>query len=252
MPLQNKDIHIFFDDGDVLNNNKIRGRQWQKLIGEFMTPLFGGNSKDWGAANAKIIEDFTSEGIPALIFEHKEKTHSQFIKWFREKWINDMFDYVGIERPNIGDYKRIYYETAKYVDLRVRSAFPGVIETVKTLYHNGFNLYTASGTESIELNYYLEGMGIRQYFKKLYGPDLINLLKVDNMFYEAILNDLEILPNQAIFIDDKPYYLNIAKKIGVHVIQACLTRKFKLEFKYSVKNMKKLLDVIEKLRDSEF
>jgi len=252
MTFQNKDIHIFFDDGNVLNNNKIRGKQWQKLIGEFMIPLFGGNSEDWGAANAKIIKHFTNKGIPALIYEHKEKNYSQFIKWFREKWINDMFDYVGIDRPDHADYQRIYYEAAEYVDLRVRSAFPGVIDSVKTLYNDGFNLYTASGTESIELNYYLEGMGIRQYFKKLYGPDLINLLKVDNFFYEAILKDLQIQPNQAIFIDDKPYYLNIAKKVGAHVIQACLTREFKPEFEYIVNNMKGLVETIEKLRDNKF
>ena len=252
MTLQNKDIHIFFDDGNVLNNNKVRAKQWQKLIGDFMAPLFGGKPEAWGVANAKLIQDFINKGIPSLIFEHKEKTHSQFIKWFREKWINDMFDYVGIKRPNHADYKRIYYETAEYVDLRVRSAFPGVIKTIKALYNDGFNLYTASGTESIELNYYLEGMGIRQYFKKLYGPDLINVLKVDNMFYEAILNDLGIQPNQAIFIDDKPYYLNIAKKVGAYVIQACFTREFKPQFKYVIKNMRKLPEVIEKLRDKTF
>jgi len=251
MAFANKDIYVFFDDGDVLNNNKIRGKQWQKLIGEFLAPLFGGNPEEWGLANAKIIKDFINKGIPTLMYEHKEKNHGQFMEWFREKWINDMFDYVGIDRPDHGDYKQIYYETAKFVDLRVRSAFPGVIGTIKTLYNDGFHLYTASGTESIELNYYLEGMGIRPYFKKLYGPDLINVLKVDNNFYEAILKDLEIHPNQAIFIDDKPYYLNIAKKVGVHVIQACLTGEFKPEFEYFVKDMKNLPKIIEKLSDNE-
>jgi phosphoglycolate phosphatase-like HAD superfamily hydrolase len=250
MLFENKDIYIFFDDGDVLNNNKIRGKQWQKLVGEFMAPKFGGNPEDWGAANSKIIEDFINKGIPTLMYEHKEKTHNQFIEWFRERWINDMFDYVGITRPDRANYEKVYYDTAEYVDLRVQSAFPGVIESIKILYDNGFNLYTASGTESIELNFYLKGMGIRQYFRKLYGPDLINILKVDDMFYKAIVKDLEIEPYQAIFIDDKPYYLNMAKKIGVRVIQACLTGEFRPQFEYVVKDMKKLPEIIENLRDN--
>ncbi|MFW9929850.1 MAG: HAD hydrolase-like protein, partial [Candidatus Thorarchaeota archaeon] len=198
MPLQNSEIHIFFDDGDVLNNNKIRGKQWHKLIGKYLTPKFGGDPKEWGRANEKVIEDFVNKGVPTLIYEHKEMDHQQFMQWFREKWINDMFDYVGIERPARSDYDRIYYETAKFVDLRVRSAFPGVKKMLKILYKQGFNLYTSSGTESIEVEYYLKGMSAIQYFKRFYGPDLINVLKVDTAFYEAIFNDLDIIPNQAI------------------------------------------------------
>jgi len=247
MPFQNADFHIFFDDGDVLNDNTIRSKQWGELIGEFMVPKFGGEPEDWGAANTKVIGDFVSKGIPTLMVDQKEKTHRQFIEWFREKWINDMFDYVGIERPNRGDYEKIYYETAEYVDYRIRSAFPGVTETIKALYDNGFNLYTASGVESIELNYYLEGMGIRKYFKKLYGPDLVNILKLDEKFYTAILSDLKILPKHAIFIDDKPYFLNMAKNVGAHIIQACFSGDFEPEFEYAIKNMKDLPKIIEKV-----
>lgn len=250
MPVRNAEFHIFLDDGDVLNDNKIRGKQWGELIGDFMVPRFGGTKKLWGAANTKVIEDFINKGIPTLIFEHKDKTHRQFIQWFREKWINDMFDYVGIDRPNRADYMKIYYETAEYVDHRVRSAFPGVIKTIKTLNDNGFNLYTSSGTESIELNYYLEGMGIRNCFKKLYGPDLVNILKVDEKFYNAIMNDLNIQPNQAIFIDDKPFFLSKAKKTGANVIQACFSGVFEPQFEYTMKNFNSLPEIIEEITSS--
>ena len=247
MLFQNADFHIFFDDGDVLNNNKIRGKQWGDLIGDFMVPRFGGTPEDWATANTKVIEYFVSKGIPTLMTEHKEKSHKQFIEWFRVKWVNDMFDYVGVDRPNQADYVKIYYETAEFVDSRVRSAYPGVNTTIKNLYHKGFNLHTSSGTESIELNYYLQGMGIRHYFKKLYGPDLVNILKVDEKFFIAIMKDLKILPKQAIFIDDKPYFLNQAKKTGAYIIQACFSGEFEPEFEYAIKNIKELPEIIEKI-----
>ena len=82
MPLKNTDWHIFFDDGDVLNDNKIRGTQWGELIGENMVPRFGGTRELWGIANTKMIENFISKGIPTLMYEHREKTHHQFIEWF--------------------------------------------------------------------------------------------------------------------------------------------------------------------------
>ena len=249
MPLKKSEIYLFFDDGNVLNDNEIRAKRWQKLIGQHFTPLFGGKPDDWGAANTKIIKSFINKEVPLLIYENKEKTFQQFIEWFIEKWINDMFDYVGIQRPEKSQYKRIYYEAAKFVDLRVKAAFPGVINTIRILFKEGYNLYTASGTESIELKYYLKGVEIKKYFKNFYGPDLINLLKVDAAFYKAIFNDLNIQPNQAIIIDDKPYYLKIAESLGAHIIQACLTEEFGPEFNHYIRDMNNLPEIIEKIRD---
>ncbi len=249
MPLANTEICLFFDDGNVLNDNTIREKQWQNLVGNYFSPIFGGEPKIWGDANAQIIKDFKSKGVPQLIHINRQKSHHEFMEMFIEKWINEMFDFAGVERPNKTQYKRIYYEAAHFVNLRIKAAFPGVIDTIKMLYHKGFNLYTASGTESIELQYYLEGMGIKPFFKKFYGPDLINILKVDDAFYKAILKDLEIKPNQTIFIEDKPYYLNIAENLGANVIQACLTGEIKPQFPYVVTNMKNLPKIIEQVID---
>ena len=247
MPIKNSELFIFFDDGDVLNDNKIRGRQWHQLVGEFFSPKFGGEPEKWGAANDKIIENFRGKEVPKLIYEYRDKSYSFFIDLFIEKWINEMFDFVGIKRPEKKLYKEIYYGASKFVDLRVKATFPGVIKSIKNLYNKGFNLCTASGTESIELKYYLEGMGVKQYFKRFYGPDLINILKVNDDFYRAIFKDIDITPEKAIIIDDKPYYLNIAEKLGANVIQACFTGDYDPQFPYFITDMKRTSKVIEEV-----
>ena len=249
MSINNSEIFIFFDDGDTLNDNRIRGRQWQRLVGEYFSPIFGGEPELWGKANVELIKDFGGDDVPKLLYDNRDKSHEKFISWFIKKWINEMFDFVGIERPEKKIYKAIYYNAARFVATRVKAAFPGVIESIKMLYNKGYNLYTASGTESIELKNYLEAMGIDHFFKKLYGPDLINILKVDDAFYRAIFKDLEIKPKQAIFIDDKPYYLNIAEKLGTNVIQACLTGKYSPQFPYIITDMKKISQIIEEVID---
>ena len=53
MPIE----HIFLDDGDVMNDNRLRGPQWQRLVGEFFTPRLGGEPSAWAAANASIAEE---------------------------------------------------------------------------------------------------------------------------------------------------------------------------------------------------
>ncbi|NVM36010.1 MAG: HAD hydrolase-like protein [Candidatus Lokiarchaeota archaeon] len=250
MRINNSEIFIFFDDGNVLNDNKIRGRQWQQLVGEFLSPKFGGDPKIWGAANAEIIKDFTGGEVPKLIYENRDKSHELFMDWFIEKWINEMFDFVGVKRPGKQSYKEIYYNAAQFVDLRVKAVYPGVIKSIKKLYDKGYNLCTSSGTESIELKFYLEGMGVKQFFKKFYGPDLINILKVDDAFYRAIFKDLAITPKQAIIIDDKPYYLDNAEKLGANVIQACLSGEFNPQFPYIITNMKNIAQIIEEVIDN--
>lgn len=249
MPINNSEIYIFFDDGNTLNDNRIRGRQWQQLIGEYFSPKFGGKPKLWGTANLELTKDFGGEGVPKLLYDNRNKSFKMFIEWFIEKWINEMFDFVGIKRPEKELYKKIYYEASDYVASRVKAAFPGVKECIRNLYKKGYNLYLASGTDSIELGYYYEAMGIKKFFKTLYGPDLINILKVDEAYYEAIFKDLAITPNQAIIIDDKPYYLNIAEKSGAIVIQACLTGNYKPQFQYTITDMKKASQIIGEVID---
>lgn len=250
MSIKKSEVFIFFDDGDTLNDNRIRGKQWQQLVGEFFSSKFGREPELWGKANAEVIKDFGGKEVPKLLYENKEKSHKMFINWFIKKWINDMFDSVGIKRPEKNNYKEIYYSAAQFVETRINAAFPGIIESIKNLYEKGYSLYTASGTESIELNFYYEGMGVRKFFKKLYGPDLINILKTDYSFYRAIFEDLGILPKNAIIIEDKPYYLNIAENLGANVIQACLTGQFDPQFPYFVTDMRKISKIIEEVVDN--
>jgi FMN phosphatase YigB (HAD superfamily) len=252
MSINQSNIYIFFDDGDTLNDNRIRGQQWQELIGEYFSPRYGGTPESWGAANLELTKDFGGEGVPKLLYNNKDKTFIEFIEWFIEKWINEMFDFVGIKRPEKELYRKIYYGASEYVASQVKAAFPGVSKIIKDLYHKGYNLYLASGTESLELNFYYKAMGIKHYFKKLYGPDLINILKVNEAYYNGIFKDLDILPKQAIFIDDKPYYLNVAENAGAYVVQACLTGKYEPQYEYIITDMKKTPKVIEKLIENKF
>ena len=41
------EFSIFFDDGGVMNDNILRGIQWQKMIGDFFSPKYGGESHKW-------------------------------------------------------------------------------------------------------------------------------------------------------------------------------------------------------------
>jgi hypothetical protein len=60
---------------------------------------------------------------------------------------------------------------------------------VRHLQACGYRLRTASGECSAELAGYLEGMGVRHCFQRLYGPDLVNTLKEGTDYYARIFAD---------------------------------------------------------------
>ena len=54
---------IFLDDGGVLNDNSRRAPQWQRLVGEFLTPRLGGTRLDWANANAAVAGPVFNEHV---------------------------------------------------------------------------------------------------------------------------------------------------------------------------------------------
>ena len=100
MKLDNSEIYIFFDDGNVLNDNQIRRKQWQKLVAEYLAPRFGGEPKSWSIANVRFIHNFVGIVIPKLAKEYRDKSYREAKHYFIEEWINQMFDSIGITRPD--------------------------------------------------------------------------------------------------------------------------------------------------------
>jgi phosphoglycolate phosphatase-like HAD superfamily hydrolase len=91
-----------------------------------------------------------------------------------------------------------------YITPLVRAAIPGVVETIRTLHAQGYELHMASGEPSYDLQGYLTGMGVRDCFGRLYGPDLIDTFKNGPEYYRRLLADMGIDPMQALIVDDSP------------------------------------------------
>jgi len=241
-------ITIFFDDGWVLNDNKIRGKHWRTLCGEFFHTRYGGNPEIWGEANHKTITSL----FDIFWRDGKEKfgDYQSFYTQFKKDWVLGMFNEVGKTLAKNENYTEIYDAAVEYVIPKVRSAIPGVIESIKELSSRGFILYTAAGAVSIEMKMYLEGMGIIQYFKEFYGPDLINTWKSGPEYYEAIFRNSGLDPTKAIIIEDQPRFLNNALELGANVIQACVTGEHKPQFPFYVEDMRDIVPIIENLIES--
>ncbi|MHA1194182.1 MAG: HAD hydrolase-like protein [Promethearchaeota archaeon] len=238
-------VTIFFDDGGVLNDNRIRGKQWKILAGEYYSSRFGGDPEIWGEANHKLI----SALIGSFWEDRREKfrDYKTFYADFKKNMVLGMFKEAGRIFPKGLNPIEVFNSVTQFVIPKVRSAIPGIIDNVKELSSRGFDLYTASGAVSIEMKMYLEGMGIIQYFKEFYGPNLINTWKFGKDYYCAIFKDLKLDPRNAIIIEDNPKFLEAALQTGAKVIQSCITGDFEPQFPFYIENMKELPQKIDEI-----
>ena len=65
----------------------------------------------------------------------------------------------------------------------------------------------------------LEVKNILNYFDKIYESYKIGMRKPEKRIYEHVLNDLNIKPENTIFLDDLGMNLKTAKLLGIHTIK---------------------------------
>ena len=204
---------LFIDDGGVLNNNAVRSAQWQRLVAEFLCPILGGNQALWAEANRVVMERL----VPFLTQAPQWQDFSTWWDEYQKQWLRGMATLVGVSAPlDDAECVRLAKEASVYVTHRVRSAYPGAAEAAQVLHTRGFDLFTASGEVSWELDGYLTGMRVRDHFRILYGPDLINWGKWPEgaEYYRRAFAHAGVDPKRTLVVDDSAAALTQARRAG--------------------------------------
>src|SRR3989440_11707148 len=141
-----------------------------------------------------------------------------FDRDYQVDWLWGMCALVGVEPPPEEECLRLARRGAAFITRRVQAAFPGVVDTIRALRRQGYMLHTASGESSLDLEGYLQAMGVRDCFGRLYGPDLIDTLKEGPEYYERIFADLGIAATEALVVDDSPRATRWATQVGARTV----------------------------------
>ncbi|MHA1932699.1 MAG: HAD family hydrolase [Promethearchaeota archaeon] len=208
---------LFLDDGGVMNNNESRTPQWRKLVAQYFSTRYGGSIKNWKEANKKAFANLWERYLRTMKYDpmigYKRYWNDEQIKWLTE-----MFKFVSINPPPYNQRAKIAKEASEWITFRVRSAYPGAVDTIKFLKSRRIKICTSSGEVSWELRGYLGGMGVLDCFHKFYGPDIINRMKASSSFYQKILDDMQLHPSKAIVVDDSSSFLAMASQLGITTI----------------------------------
>jgi HAD superfamily hydrolase (TIGR01509 family) len=208
---------VFLDDGGVMNDNNVRGPQWQRLVGEFLAPRLGGSPEKWAHANRDFtLTLFVPGAWQARLLASPD--YSSFERSYYHDWLAGMCPLVGVPVPSEDDSIALAREAGAWIIPRIRSAFPGAVEAIRLLHGKGYALHTASGESYADLDAYLQGMGVRACFDRLYGPDLIGTFKLGPEYYERLLADACVSPGDALVVDDSPDAVRWAAQAGARAV----------------------------------
>src|SRR5690348_2882262 len=176
------ELVIFLDDGGVMNDNERRAPQWRRLVGEYFAPRLGGAPDAWAEANFTMTTNlFAADAWLARLAA--ASSYADFQRTYHLDWLGEMCALVGVPAPSEAECLALTQAADEWIISQVQSAFPGAVEAIRTLHKRGVTLHTASGESSAELAGYLTGMGVRECFGRLYGPDLLDCFKTGPEYY---------------------------------------------------------------------
>jgi HAD superfamily hydrolase (TIGR01509 family) len=216
---------ILLDDGGVMNDNSLRSLQYQCLAGEFFAPRLGGESRAWAEANRICTANIFEPEAWQRRVQVAVQDYANFERTYWYDWLSGMCLLVGVEAPPEAESIELACQGEIYITSRVQSAFPGVIEAISELHTQGYTLHTASGASSLSLHGYLQAMGVREYFGRLYGSDLLQMLKVTPTYYERLFADAQVAPGEALIVDDSPRVLTWARDFGAMTVLVSAERE---------------------------
>ena len=151
---------IFLDDGGVMNDNRLRGAQWYRMVAEFFVQRLGGAPEDWAEANARVM----TRMLDAVAWQARldaSPDYASFDRRYHVDWLRWMCDLVGVPAPSDEECIALARDAYRSITPRVRAAFPGAVTAIRALHRRGYTLHTASGESSEDLDCYLRGMGVR-------------------------------------------------------------------------------------------
>src|SRR5260221_4261131 len=210
-------LMLFLDDGGVMNDNSPRALQWQRLVSEFFVPLLGGPAEAWPHAN-RLVAARLFEAVAWRRRVQAAPDCRSFDRAFPVEWLQGMCALVGVGSPPEEECLTLARRAAAFITCRVQAAFPGAVDIIRTVHHQGYTLHTAYGESSLDLVGYLQAMGVRECFGRLYGPDLIETLKEGPEYYERIFADLGIAAADALVVDDSPRAIEWARQLGARTV----------------------------------
>ena len=201
--------------------------------------------KEEGVEDIQAYKDYYVPMNKALWkdLEQKKITKAELINTRFEK----LFAHFGIEKDGAYLAERYQFFLSKQ-----GQTFPGVEDLLKTLIHQGYELYAATNGITYIQTGRLEQSGITPYFKEIFISEQLHTQKPDAEFYEKIGSCIPNFDkNQTLMIGDSlSADIQGGNNAGIDTIwynPHHLENKTQAQPTYEVDSYQALLEILDKL-----
>ncbi len=208
-------LNIFLDDGGVITAKQRRAAEFGRLVGDCFVPLLGGTQEAWTRAHRAVVDRLAD---PQSLSACASADFVGFYRAYQLRWVAGMCELLGLPTPPEEECLDLAYRALGWITRRIQAALPGAVEAIHLLHRQGYALHTASGSCSLELAGYFEGMGVRRCFGRLYGADLINTFKEGPQYYARLFADAGVQPAEALVVDDSAEATRWAARLGARTV----------------------------------
>jgi HAD superfamily hydrolase (TIGR01509 family) len=208
---------LFLDSGGVINDNAARAPQWRRLVSAYFAPRLGGSVAAWEEANRLTIEQLLAPHAVEVRYRGARDWIS-FERAYNRDWLLMMCEIVGVKSPDDETAAELAYRASREIVTQVHAPLDGAVGAIIALHRLGYPMHTASGEYSLDLESILGSLGVRHCFGRLYGPDLVDILKHGPQFYDRVFADAGVRPHRAMVVDDSPRALAWAAEVGAQTV----------------------------------
>jgi HAD superfamily hydrolase (TIGR01509 family) len=105
------------------------------------------------------------------------------------------------------------------------------IKKIGFLKRNGITVVGGTNQEKYRTNYLRDVLDLDNLFAKFYSSAEIHIKKPSTKFFEYIINDLNISPNEMVYWDDSSEHVKSASELGINAYHFTEYERFEQEFK---------------------
>jgi HAD superfamily hydrolase (TIGR01509 family) len=208
-------LKIFLDDGGVITDKQRRAAEFGRLVGDCFVALLGGTEAAWTRAHHTVVDRLADpQAAPTL----GAVDFVGFYRAYQLHWVIGMCELLGLSIPPEEERLDLAYRALGWITRRIRAALPGAVEVIHLLHRQGYALHTSSGSCSLELAGYFEGLGVRRCLGRLYGADPINTFKAGPEYYARLFADVGVQPEEAVVVDDSAEAFDWAAGLGARTV----------------------------------
>jgi len=147
-------------------------------------------------------------------FDTYVSTHRRFLQGLSEPYSQILLRLAGL--PEEVAERAAQIAEARHEQRNLwEFTFPWIVETLGQLRDEGYHMSIVSNADG-RVEQELHDMGMRGYFERVYDSEVVGVQKPEPGIYELALNDLDLRPEEALFVGDM-FYIDIwgANRVGI-------------------------------------